>query len=113
MTKALKAMGQELPVLEVMEALERLCGPEIHLTTVRFAHSRGEDEKEACAVIVEGESSSPISDLIEKMRRDEFFSGVEMLNSTQDEAGSSTFSLLLTISPQTLALDGERGSSEK
>ena len=112
MTKALKAMGQELPVLEVMEALERLCGPEIHLTAVRFAHAAGEDEKEVGTVMMEGESSVPLPALMERLSGEPLFSGVEMLNSALDEAGSSTFSLLLTISPQTLALDGERGGGK-
>lgn len=101
----LKAMGQELPALEVMDTLERLCGTEIRFTTVRFAHSSGEEEKEACAVIVEGESSAPISELTEKMSNEAFFSGVEMLNSAQTGDGTTTFSLLLTTNLQGPAID--------
>ncbi|MCR5347256.1 MAG: hypothetical protein K6E38_05705 [Fretibacterium sp.] len=102
-TVMLKNMGRELPVLEVMDALERLCGPEICFTLVRFAPFTAEDEKEVCAVTVEGETSVLLSDLTGKLREEPLFESVEMLNYALNEKESFTFSLLLTTGLQTLA----------
>ena len=108
MTKALRAMGQELPVLEVMDALERLCGPEMRLTAVRFAHVTGEDEKEAGAVFVDGESSVPLSALMERLSGEPIFSHVVLLNIAQEDE-ITTFKLQLTTVPWEAPLNKERG----
>ncbi|MCR4817628.1 MAG: hypothetical protein K5841_01575 [Fretibacterium sp.] len=114
MTKTLRAMGQEIPVLEVMNCLEQLSGPEVRFITVRFTHSGGEDEKDACAVIVDGETStSAVPALMERLGEEGFFRNVEMLNSVQTGDETTTFSLLLTTGLQGSALHEERGDGGK
>ena len=112
LARVLKGMERELPVLEVMDALERLSGPEIRLAAVRFVHSGSEDEGGGCVVTAEGGSSAPIHDLAERLGSEPIFNGVELLDTAQED-GTTTFKLQLTTGPWEAPLNKERDGEGK